>query len=54
MNITEQDIDDLETILCMASSNDYITNATAKTCGRVQELIDKIKNEVSTNTNETI
>ena len=54
MNITEQDIDDLETILCLASSNDYITSATAKTCDRVQELIDKLKNEVQTNTSQTI
>lgn len=51
MNITEQDIDDLETILCLASSNDYITRATAETCNRVEELINKLKNEIKTNIN---
>ena len=51
MNITEQDIDDIETVLCLAWSSEYITNATWETCESVQELIDKLKNEIKTNTN---
>ena len=43
MNITEQDIKDLEVVLGLAISSEYLDSSNDKACYRVEKLIKTLK-----------
>ncbi len=54
MKLTEQDIEDLEVVVDLATSSEYMDSTNDKACYRVEELIKKLKLTAATATKNSV